>query len=55
MFLQDSCPNTSYNEVLPLILIGIGFSVYAAALWPCIPYVVDAKIVGTAYGFTTAL
>mmetsp|Transcript_41704 Transcript_41704/g.40061 ORF Transcript_41704/g.40061 Transcript_41704/m.40061 type:complete len:232 (+) Transcript_41704:17-712(+) len=40
----------NYNQIIALVLIGLGFSVYAAALWPCIPYVVEAKIVGTAFG-----
>lgn len=33
----------------------MGYSVYAAALWGCIPYTVPARLVGTAYGFTTAV
>ena len=39
-----------YMCLIPLILLGIGYSVYAAALWGCIPYTVPAKLVGTAYG-----
>lgn len=45
----------SYAEIGPLILLGVGFSIYAAALWPCIPYVVEAKTLGTAFGICTAL
>jgi MFS family permease len=41
--------------LLPLILLGIGYSVYAAALWGCIPYTVTARLVGTAYGMCTAV
>ena len=29
-----------YNELYPLILTGIGYSIYAAAIWGSIPYVV---------------
>jgi MFS family permease len=29
-----------YREVFPLVLVGIGYSIYAAALWGSIPYVV---------------
>jgi len=36
-------------------LLGIGYSVYAAALWGCIPYTVPARLVGTAYGLCTAI
>jgi type IV secretory pathway TrbF-like protein len=38
-----------------MILIGIGYSAYAASLWACIPYVVEPKTIGTAFGITTAL
>ena len=44
-----------YSELGPLILVGIGYSIYGAALWGSIPYVVEAKTVGTAFGFVTAI
>jgi sugar phosphate permease len=47
----DQC----YSEFGPLVLIGLGYTIYAAALWGSIPYVVDAKTVGTAFGFCTAI
>jgi nitrate/nitrite transporter NarK len=47
--------NKCYSELGPLVLIGMGYSIYAAALWGSIPYVVDAKTVGTAFGFCTAI
>lgn len=53
MFLPDC--DQCYSEFGPLALIGIGYSIYAAALWGSIPYVVDAKTVGTAFGFCTAI
>lgn len=40
---------------MPLILLGIGYSVYAAALWSCIPFTVPKRLVGTAYGLCTAV
>ena len=43
------------NEIYPLVLTGIGFSIYAVALWGSIPYVVPESIVGTAFGVTTAI
>jgi MFS family permease len=39
----------------PLIAQGVGYSVYAAALWPSIPHVVDSNHIGTAFGVTTAI
>lgn len=36
-------------------MVGIGYSIYAAALWGSIPYVVEPRTVGTAFGFCTAI
>lgn len=47
----DQC----YSELGPLILVGIGYSIYGAALWGSIPYVVESRTVGTAFGFVTAI
>lgn len=53
----DACPGhpPDFISLVPLVLTGIGFSIYAAALWPLIAYVVEAKSVGTAFGVVTAL
>jgi MFS family permease len=32
-----------YNEVYPLVLTGIGYSIYAAAIWGSVPYVVNPE------------
>ena len=53
MFIPDC--DQCYTEVLPLVLIGIGYSIYAAALWGSIPYVVEPRTMGTAFGFCTAI
>ena len=44
-----------YNELYPLILTGLGYSIYAAAIWGSIPYVVAPNTVGTAFGIATAI
>lgn len=44
-----------YNEVFPLTLVGIGYSIYAAAIWGSIPYIVKPSAVGTAFGLATAI
>lgn len=44
-----------YSEIFPMILIGLGYSLFAAALWAAIPYVVEPRTVGTAFGITTAI
>ncbi|KDO31137.1 hypothetical protein SPRG_04275 [Saprolegnia parasitica CBS 223.65] len=40
---------------IPLVLQGVAYCVFAAALWPSIPYVVDARLVGSAYGAITSI
>ena len=39
----------------PLIGQGLAYSAFAAALWPSVPYVVEDRLVGTAYGVITAV
>lgn len=56
MCLAPCAPDEQcYSGIAPLVLIGIGYSLYAAALWGSIPYVVEARTVGTAFGFCTAI
>jgi MFS family permease len=47
----DKC----HNEVYPLVATGIGYSIYASAIWGSVPYVVKPHTVGTAFGLTTAI
>eukprot|EP00331_Platyophrya_macrostoma_P028451 CAMPEP_0176444524 /NCGR_PEP_ID=MMETSP0127-20121128/23114_1 /TAXON_ID=938130 /ORGANISM="Platyophrya macrostoma, Strain WH" /LENGTH=462 /DNA_ID=CAMNT_0017830049 /DNA_START=22 /DNA_END=1410 /DNA_ORIENTATION=+ len=51
-FPESNEPN--YFALVPLFLIGIFYSSYAAVFWPCVPLVVEAKAVGTAFGIITA-
>jgi MFS family permease len=53
-FLPDYT-EPSYMCLLPQIMLGIGYSIYAAALWGSIPYTCIPRTVGTAYGLTTAV
>jgi len=46
---------TQITPLLGLILIGIGYSLYAAAIWPSIALVVKESKLGTAYGLITAI
>ena len=36
-------------------MIGMGYCVYAAAIWPSVKYVVEENMLGTAYGLITAV
>ena len=41
--------------VLPLVGQGVAYSVFAAALWPSVPYTVPSQYEGLGYGMVTAL
>ena len=45
----------SKMEIVPLVMVGIGYSVYCAAIWGSIPYTVQPHTVGTAFGICTAI
>ncbi|MCX6256537.1 MAG: MFS transporter [Bacteroidia bacterium] len=42
---------TSITPYLPMALLGIGFSLIPAAMWPSVAKIVDTNKIGTAYGF----
>lgn len=49
-------PNVQDKSILlPYVLLGVGYSVYACALWGSIPYVVPEKLLGSAFGLCTAI
>lgn len=44
-----------YEGVLPLILMGVAYSIFAAALWPMVPIVIKDEYLGTAFGIILAI
>lgn len=44
-----------YSCLLPLILVGFGYSIYASALWSSIPYIVPPRTIGSAFGLATSI
>ena len=44
---------TSGSPVLPLIGQGVAYALFAAVLWPSVPFTVEPKSIGTAYGLIT--
>ena len=52
---DDKVGDPNYAMLIPLSLLGVGYSVYAAALWGCIPYTVQPKLIGSAFGLCTAI
>lgn len=47
--------STTLYPVGPLVLLGVCYSIYAAALWPSIALVIDPANHATAYGVVTAV
>jgi MFS family permease len=37
----------------PLILLGLSYTAYAVVLWGSLPYMVEARVLGTAFGICT--
>lgn len=48
LFMPD-CQECGLS-IVPLILLGISYSVYAVAQWGSLPYIVEARTLGTAFG-----
>jgi MFS family permease len=46
---------TKFSPLLPMIGLGISFSLVASALWPSLPLLVEEKRLGTAFGLTTLI
>jgi MFS family permease len=46
---------TSLHPVIPMIVLGISFSLVPAALWPAIPVIVEERRLGTAFGLMTLI
>ena len=42
-------------ELVPLVMVGVGYSIYCSAIWGSIPYTVQPQNVGTAFGLCTAI
>jgi MFS family permease len=45
----DQC----WESILPLVLLGISYTTYAVVLWGSLPYMVEARLLGTAFGICT--
>jgi MFS family permease len=44
-----------WYSILPMVFLGIGYSIYAAVMWASIPIVVKTAAVGTAFGVATSI
>ncbi len=44
---------TNLHPGIAMAMLGVAFSLVPAALWPAIPLLIEERLLGTAYGFTT--
>ena len=42
--------NCDIYYIVPLLVNGLGGSLFTAVIWPCIPLICDKKLLGTAFG-----
>lgn len=52
--VMPDCSGCWYSA-MPMVLLGIGYALYAAVMWASIPLVVRQEAVGTAFGVTTSV
>jgi len=43
------------TAIAALVFLGIAFSIYNGVIWPSVAFVVDGKLMGTAYGVITSM
>ncbi|XP_062521615.1 major facilitator superfamily domain-containing protein 1-like [Corticium candelabrum] len=46
---------TFINPWIPMVIMGVGYSMLACALWPMVAFVLPEQQLGTAYGFMQAI
>ncbi|KAJ3408403.1 hypothetical protein HDV05_005031 [Chytridiales sp. JEL 0842] len=44
---------TTFTPLVGMSIIGVAYSMFAAALWPCVPYLVGPHQIATGYGLIT--
>ena len=45
-----SCAEACYIAILPVILLGLSFSLFSTVIIPALPFVVDMHMIGTGFG-----
>jgi MFS family permease len=43
------------HPIVPLVLMGIAYSILAASLWPLVAFLVPKQMLGTAYGLMQSI
>lgn len=56
LLLEDrTSTDPNYNVVFGFVALGIFYATFATNLWPCIPFIVEPKVLGTACGLMSCL
>lgn len=55
LFLVTPNGDKPIYPIFYMILLGLGYSIYATVMWASIPYLVEPKTIGTAFGVATSI
>jgi MFS family permease len=55
VFLLLSLEVIDLHPAIVMVWIGFGYSIFAAAIWPLLPFVIKENMLGTGYGTMTAI
>lgn len=50
--IDDTC-DRCWISLVPMVLLGLSYTTYAVILWGSLPYMVEARVLGTAFGICT--
>ena len=54
-FLLTPESNRPIYPIFYMVFLGLGYSIYASVIWASIPYLIEHKVAGTAFGTATAM
>ena len=52
LLIPDGCDRCALS-IAPLFFLGLAYTTYAVVLWGSLPYMVEARLLGTAFGICT--
>jgi MFS family permease len=55
LFLLTPDADKPIYPIFYMMLLGLGYSIYATVMWASIPYLVEPKTIGTAFGVATSI
>jgi MFS family permease len=55
VFLLISLDIITLQPAIVMVWIGVGYSIFAAAIWPLLPFVIKENMLGTGFGTMTAI